>query len=290
MPDLREAIGAVRHDRRNRDVRCPAHDDQRSSLSVGPGKDGRVLLHCHAGCTLEAIVAAAGLTLADLFERRNCDGGPAHIVATYDYTDESGVLLYQVVRQHPKTFKQRRPDAHNGWVWKLGTVRRVLFGLPDLRKQKVVYIPEGEKDVLALRTLGLVATTNAGGASANPDKPKWRDEYTRQLLSAGVEFVVIFPDNDGPGRAHAEAVARSCQAADLKVKIVELPELPDRGDVSDWIAAGHTRDELVALTKATPRYEPLGDLVEVILEDFALAPVVAPQTLTDTIAVFRRWL
>src|SRR5213592_369555 len=48
-------------------ARCPAHDDRKPSLSVRQADD-RVLLHCHAGCTVEDICGALGLTLADLYE------------------------------------------------------------------------------------------------------------------------------------------------------------------------------------------------------------------------------
>jgi putative DNA primase/helicase len=230
---------------------CPAHDDRRASLSIGVGDDGRVLLHCHAGCATEAVLAAAGLTYADLAGEAQPNGRQcSRIAETYDYTDESGLLLYQVCRFEPKDFRQRRPDGVGGWIPRLGDVRRVLFGLPELKGRKVAYIPEGEKDVLALRAIGLTATTNAGGAG------KWREEYTEQLRAAGVRSVATLPDNDDAGRSHAEAVARSCHAAGLQVKVVMLPGLPKKGDVSNWLEAGHTRDELVTVVKATALYEP----------------------------------
>lgn len=254
MRSLDDTIQAVRHDGRSRNVRCPAHDDRRASLSVGCGDDDRTLLHCHAGCTLDAILTAAALTMTDLHERHNRNGDAPQIVATYDYTDEQGAPLYQVCRLAPKDFRQRRPDGAGpdgagGWIWRLDDVRRVLFGLPLLRTQRVAYVAEGEKDVLALRKLGLVATTNAGGAG------KWCDDYTRQLQAAGTESVAILPDNDTAGRQHAETVARSCHAAGLKVKIVTLPGLPVKGDVSDYLEK-HSRDELIALVKETALYEP----------------------------------
>lgn len=247
--DLRETIEAVRHDGRSRQVRCPAHDDRRASLAVGRGDDGRVLLHCHTGCAIVDVLTAVGLTMADLHEQRNGHEDKAQIIATYGYQNEQGALLYQVCRFAPKDFRQRRPDGAGGWIWSLGNVRRVLFGLPELHGPKIAYVAEGEKDVLALRAIGLVASTNAGGAG------KWRDEYAEQLRAAGVESVAILPDNDEPGRAHAETVARSCHAAGLKVKVVTLPDLPHKGDVSDYLDSGHTRDELVTLVKATALYE-----------------------------------
>ena len=256
--DLRATIEDVRADGRIRDTRCPGHDDQRASLSVSVGREGRVLLNCHVGCATAAILEAAGLTWPDLHERRN-NGHSAHlgeIVATYDYRDETGAPLFQAVRFVPKDFRQRRPDGAGGWVWSIEGVRRVLYRLPELQGQSYVYIPEGEKDVDRLRELELVATCNAMGASKNTDKPKWQAAYTEQLTAAGVQHVAVLPDNDDPGRAHADAIARSCHAAGLQMKVVTLPGLSEGGDVSDWLDAGHTREELVALVKTTACYEP----------------------------------
>jgi len=87
-------------------ARCPAHEDRKASLSIAAGDDGRVLLHCHAGCQTADVVAAMGLRLADLMPERANPNGDARpqIVATYDYVDADGRLLYQVRRM-------RRPSA-----------------------------------------------------------------------------------------------------------------------------------------------------------------------------------
>ena len=252
MPDLRHTIADVRADGQPRSVRCPAHEDRRASLSVGRGDGDRVLLNCHAGCETATVLEAVGLAWKDLMPPTMPGNGTrlGRLVATYDYTDETGTLLYQVCRYEPKTFRQRRPDGNGGWIQKLDQTRRVLFGLPTLHGQLVVYVPEGEKDVLALREMGLAATCNAGGAG------KWRPEYVTQLTQAGVTSVVALPDHDEAGRVHAETVARTCHTAGLRVKYVELPGLAEKGDVSAWIAAGHTHDELVTLVKATPLSAP----------------------------------
>ena len=170
----------------------------------------------------------------------------ASIVATYQYLNQGGLHLYDVCRLEPKDFRQRSADG----TWKTAGIPRVLYRLPELQGQTIAYLPEGERDVEGLRGLGLTATCNAGGAG------KWRPEYTQQLKAAAVEHVVILPDNDDPGRAHADMIAASCHAAGLKVKVVTLPDLPLKGDVSDWLDAGHTKDELIALVKATPLYVP----------------------------------
>jgi hypothetical protein len=171
------------------------------------------------------------------------------IVATYDYTDEGGALLYQVVRYDPKGFRQRRPNGNGGWTWSLGDVRRVLYRLPELVESaadgRPLFIVEGEKDADNLRALGVPATTCAMGAG------KWRPEYTEGL--AGRE-VIIIPDNDDPGRAHAEAVAEALAPVAASVKVVQLPDLPPKGDVSDWLAAGHTKEELLTLALRTDCY------------------------------------
>jgi putative DNA primase/helicase len=227
-------------------ARCPAHDDRHASLSIGAGDDGRVLLHCHARCTPDAICAAAGLELRDLFPE-TAQPRDRTIVATYDYQDEQGALLFQVVRFDPKDFRPRRPDG----TWTLRSVRRVVFGLPALQGQTVVYVVEGERDAQGLQAIGLVATTNVGGAG------QWRPAYVDQLRAAGVRSVVVLPDNDDPGRLHGDTVARSCYGAGLDVTIVALPDLPPKGDVSDWLAAGHTGDDLLALVRAAPRFAPV---------------------------------
>jgi putative DNA primase/helicase len=84
---------------------CPAHDDKHPSLSVTT-KDNKVLLHCHAGCTVDTVCAAAGIEPRDLFFSEPPKTTlRKRIVATYDYRDESGDLLFQSVRYEPKAFR-----------------------------------------------------------------------------------------------------------------------------------------------------------------------------------------
>lgn len=230
---------------------CPAHEDARNSLSVSEGEDGRALVHCHAGCDPVNILAALQLSPADLFPPREKAPKPARqIVARYDYRDEHGIVLYQSVRFEPKDFLQRRRLSNGTWEWKLGDVPRVLYRLPELARQTVAWVVEGEKDADKLAALGLPATTNAGGAN------KWRPEYTEQLRRAGIAHVVVLPDNDAAGVKHGHQVGRACLGAGLAVKVVALPGLDEHGDVSDWLAQGHTRADLLALVKEAPRYQP----------------------------------
>lgn len=219
---------------------CPAHDDQNPSLSLSEGADGRALLWCHAGCSSDAVLAALGLTTADLYERTNGHGHSMDIVATYDYTDEAGELLYEVVRLVPKSFRQRRPDGAGGWSWRLGDTRRVLYRLPQVvaavAAGDTVFVVEGERDADRLAAAGFTATCNPGGAG------KWRGEYDPVLSGA---HVVVVADRDPAGYRHALDVHRHLHGVAADIRTVE----PAVGkDVTDHLAAGHTVDQLEVVT------------------------------------------
>ncbi len=239
---------------------CPAHADRNPSLSVAE-REGKLLLHCHAGCSFDAVLSALGLTPGDLHDGNGHD--KPRILAEYDYKDADGEMLYQVVRLEPKAFRQRRPDGRGGWIWKLGDTRRVLYRLPELLAQadKPVYVVEGEKDADRLAALGLLATCSPGGAG------KWRPEYAESLRG---RIVRIIPDRDEPGQAHAQDVASSLQGVAASVKVLALPGLGDKGDASVWLDAGHTVAELEALAADAPPWEP--DAVPSV-EQPARAPV-----------------
>lgn len=170
----------------------------------------------------------------------NIDGKT--VVATYSYVDESGTHLFDVVRFEPKDFRQRKADG----TWSMKGVVRVLYRLPEVLKADTVYIVEGEKDVDNLHSIGLTATCNPGGAG------KWRSDYS-ECFKAN-QRVVIIPDSDVPGRKHAEKVAQSLSGRVASLKVLKLPDLPPKGDVSDWLNAGGTRERLAALVATTPEY------------------------------------
>jgi P4 family phage/plasmid primase-like protien len=177
--------------------------------------------------------------------------GKGRIVATYDYRDEQGTLLSQAVRYTPKGFSQRRPDGQGGWIADLKGVRRVPYRLPEVRDAvqsgRPIYVVEGEEDVKALVDLGLDATCNSEGAG------KWRDDFAEVLRGA---TVVVLRDYDVAGRRHRDQVLRSLFGKAASIKAVELPgmtEVPTHGaDIRDWLKAGHTKAELLALVEAAP--------------------------------------
>jgi hypothetical protein len=173
--------------------------------------------------------------------------------ASYDYTDETGQLLFQVVHFEPKDFRQCRPDGTGGWAWDRHGVRLVPYRLHELAQARPflpVLIAEGEKDVDNLVALGFLASCNPGGAG------QWRDEFNEPFRH---RHVVILPDNDEPGRQHARDVARQLCGIAAGVTVLELPGLPQKGDVSDWIAAGGDKEQLLRLAAAAPAWKPPGD-------------------------------
>jgi len=233
---------------------CPSHDDNRASLTVSIGDDGKALVNCHAGCKPEEICSAIGLRLADLFPAKPSSKpsprkSQSKEVAQYSYHDEAGKLILQVVRFEPKDFRQRRPKPGGGWDWSVKGVRVIPYRLRDLiaNPSKPVVIVEGEKDVDNLKTLGILATCNAGGAG------KWTADHAQHLQG---RHCAILADNDDAGRNHAQQVAQSLAGLAASIRIVNLPNLPPKGDVSDWLAAGGTKDELIAILKAAEEWNP----------------------------------
>lgn len=180
-----------------------------------------------------------------------CGCGTAHgpddpvewnnIEIAYDYRDERGRLLYQVVRKIPKDFRQRKPDGTGGWIWSIGDVRRILYRLPQVLKaplEQTIFIVEGEKDAERLLAHKLVATTNPQGAG------KWQhvDECARKALWG--RHLVIVADADDAGRQHANQVKEWALAVASTVRVLELYKDDSKRDVSDWLDEGHTADEL----------------------------------------------
>jgi 5S rRNA maturation endonuclease (ribonuclease M5) len=243
LPKFSE-LGPIRKTANGYDVCCPAHEDREPSLSVAYGTTHPVVLNCKAGCDPVDILAKLGMTWDSLCtprEREDRGEWTPHgeAVAVYDYTDETGNLLFQVCRTAAKAFPQRVPDRtrKGGYRWSLGDTRRVLYRLPKIieavKDGEIIYVVEGEKDVHSLERAGAVATCNPGGAG------KWREEYSEFLRDA---VVVIIADKDKPGQAHARQVMASLKGIAAAAEINEAAG--DLKDVSDHLAAGHTLADL----------------------------------------------
>jgi putative DNA primase/helicase len=212
-------------------ARCPAHEDHNPSLAIRE-KDGRVLLHCHAGCSQRDVLDA--LKARNIWEPEQKQP-ERRITAEYTYTDEDGRALYQVVRFEPKDFRQRRSDGHGGWIWKKGA-RQVLYHLPEILEAPIVFLVEGEKDAEVLRAHGFVTTTNAGGAKA-----PWLPAFTEMLRG---REVILVPDNDKPGWERAAMIARALLHNVARLRVFDLPD--GMKDISDWFEAGHSEAQLIA--------------------------------------------
>jgi DNA primase len=240
---------------------CPVHQGKRDSFAVN-AETG--LAQCHSQCGrgwdifgLEMEMGAVDFPKAKasvfrIIGRPEVPWEDRDIEATYNYTDERGELKYQVVRKFGKRFSQRRPDGKGGWIWNLGGVALVPFNLPSISKAQLVAVVEGEKDALNLTRLGMPATCNNGGAG------HFKPEIAQWFVG---KDVAIFPDNDEAGREHAVAVARLLAPMARSVRIVEIPDLPLKGDVSDFINRRGTLDELNALYAKTAPWTPEWDFV-----------------------------
>jgi hypothetical protein len=265
--------------------RCPAHDDQKASLSIAEAADGKVLIRCHAGCATEAIVEKLGLKMADLFPPK------ADTSIVYQYRDADGKVVLEKVRHMPKRFTQRRPDGEGGYIYSLkagwyrkendewaairnatnpdqpprvegakwfAEVPHVLYRLPEVteavRAERQIFYVEGEKDVENLVKVGRDATTNSGGAGET-----WRNEYGEVLRGATVIFI---PDRDKAGGELFERYAPGLLAAVKELRRLDLPE--GVKDISDWLAAGHGVQELDALAAAAPVWTVNGPHAEIL--------------------------
>lgn len=210
-------------------ARCPAHEDRQNSLSVAVGDDGRILLRCHAGCGVETIAGALGLSVKDLFGDKSKERPP--VVATYDYRDDTGKLLAQKLRRADKSFTWRQPDSRHGWIYSRKGISPRLYVAGTL--DGVVYVCEGEKDADNLHKLGYDAASGADGVGPG----KWRAEYTEQLRGL---HVCVFCDNDRVGRDYAAETCNALHGVAASVRLLDIstvwPDMPEHGDVSDLIS------------------------------------------------------
>jgi hypothetical protein len=200
----------------------------------------------HISAEKEMAQAIAGLRKA----KRAAPGSePPRVVATYSYVDADGTLLYEVLRYEPKNFRQRRPlGGGGGYTWSLGDVKPVLYRLPELLKfpNATVFFTEGENDADRLASLELTATTITASTT-------WTPELAEPLRDRDV---IILADNDKTGTERAWKAARALHGVAATLRLVLLPGLPDKGDVSDWLDAGHSKEQLEQVCLDVPIWQP----------------------------------
>jgi putative DNA primase/helicase len=251
----------------------PNHSAEDRSLAVKPGEKGLVVFS-HAGDDIRICKdhVREGLGLPPWNGKAKANGPIGAIVAEYDYRDETGKLLFQVVRFAPKKFAQRRPNGNGGWSWSLGDARRVLYRLPEIgaaiANEHAIFIAEGEKAVEALVKLGVPATCSPHGAG------KWRHEFSQFLKGAIDALKANGPD---PGQSPSGLIiVRASDVTPVAVdwiwdgriargKITIIAGLPDVGksQIGAHIAARITKGEHWPNGARAPQ----GDVVILASED-----------------------
>ncbi len=235
---------------------CPLHYGKDNNFAVSPING---CWRCHSQCNAGGTLIDLEMKLSDV-DRETAISNVREVirrswrrVATYVYRDERGAPLFRVVRfqlgegaAYDKNFTQQKFE--NGkWLKKLGDARRVPYRIDEVVKAKHIFIVEGEKDAdTCVEKLGFAASTNPMGAG------KWRSEHDQYFAE---KHVAIIPDNDEPGRKHVLNVAQQLLTYAASVRVIELPNLPEKGDLTDWVNAGGTRDELIQLWQKSPKLD-----------------------------------
>jgi hypothetical protein len=286
--EVGRAAGLIGGKRVGREMlfQCPCHDDQHPSLSINPEKNCWLCGPCgKSGNAWELAAFVSGndpdnrkAVSTWLRDRGLLNGKNSwELICDYVYRSENGEPLFRVKRfktQTGKTFIQERFDQ-NGWIGGercMQGVNLVPYRLPEWKDSKMVCIVEGEKDADSLWKLGIPATCNPGGAG------KWRSEFNSLFAR---KDVFIFPDNDAPGERHARDVARNLLPIANRVRIVTLSDLPEKGDVSDWIQAGGTYDQLVQIMQKESPFEETPAISMMQRNEPAVPswPILAPEAL-----------
>ncbi|MDO8137457.1 MAG: CHC2 zinc finger domain-containing protein [Candidatus Brocadiales bacterium] len=237
---------------------CPFHNDTHPSLSVNLSNG---LWKCWAGCGGGDLFAfymrLKRMDFKQAVEEIACtvgvnDNGPGKIVATYEYKDKGGKLLYVKERIEPGENGRSKRFVFKhlaGERWITGRdCEPVPYNLPALAKATYAVVVEGEGKVDLLKGWGLTATSLDTGANST-----WRMEYLPYFEG---KRVVILPDNDTPGREYAQRIATALHGKAKEVKVVELPGLGEAEDIIDWQRKGGTKEKLLGLIKQAPTWSP----------------------------------
>jgi hypothetical protein len=201
-----------------------------------------------------------------LFTGPEKGSGQRRELQAYIYRDADGVPQFRKVRNLPgrqPRFWLERADGRDGWLKETkGVDTKIIYRADEVKKAiaegLIIGVAEGEKDVDTLWAIGIAASCNAHGASEPGKVPKWTKTHSEQLAGADI---VVFNDHDPAGYEHAEAACKLSLGLAQRVRRLDLakhwPEIPKGGDVSDWLATGHSGDELRALIEPLPGTETL---------------------------------
>ena len=242
----------------------PLRDEKEPSLYITEKPDGTILMCDHGGGDAKAILAAIGLTMRILFPDGGSSGSEPKgsdperkVAAIYKYLDKNGELVAEKVRYKNKTFfwRSKKPDGSYDYHKPKNVP---LYNGTVLEKAEAVFLVEGEKDVDTLTKYGLPAVSLPNGAH-------WENEYVAYFSD---KVIIILPDNDDTGRDYAKAALKALKPTNYNTGIMQLnnlwPEIPEKGDVSDYIAA--KGEEAVVKLKET---------LDVVTRNRKLAPAVS---------------
>ena len=228
---------------------CPGHSDNARSASITYRENQAPLIHCFAGCEFDHLRKT--LFLEGLWPNKSESGKKSREyqppTATYIYTDAAGEELFQKCRyEKDENGKRKKWFIHQRRVGGKWIRKGVIISLqeegrtaplynaaalawkPFKQQQDVVLLCEGEKDADNLGALdGYVATTNHAGAD------NWDSGYNEALAG---RVVIIMEDNDGAGRKRTRRLLSELRPVCKAVRVCRFPELPEKGDVSDYLA------------------------------------------------------
>lgn len=246
--------------------RCPAHDDKQASLTITKGRKC-TLFYCHAGCTVDDILSAAGLDKKDTFydkepQRTNWRAyiesrEKRKIQAVYNYVSCNGSyaftkirldgkkLLYGILENERFSYGLPRSTPKKSLKAIYGSVKAFNKAI---KEGKPIFIPEGEKDVDTLTKQGYTAFTYGGVND-------WQVDFTELVKGADV---VILADNDEPGINVANTILQDVQAVAKSAKIiVPMPDIP-KADITDYFEAGHSKQEFEQMINNTVTENRIG--------------------------------
>jgi hypothetical protein len=231
-------------------ARCPAHEDRTPSLSIDEGEDGRVLVHCHAGCEPDAVARALGCTLAEFSPPKGKHGsGHREPVATYTYTDSQGRPVFHRDRYEWFEAGERQKAVYPR---QLDGSRRGNVPVPyrlhafaeAIREETTIILVEGEKAADALHERGYTATTTGSSES-------WRPQFAEHFRGA---HVVLWPDHDAKGEKYIAAAARDLAPLVADLRVLRFPNKPEKWDAADYFAEGGTEEQLDHLLADAPQW------------------------------------
>ena len=248
---------------------CPAHDDEHASLTVSQGRKC-TLFHDHAGCSLDDILQAAGIDKKDTFydvEPRSPNWKSyvetrekRRIEAIYDYVYFNGSYSFTKIRLEGKKILygvlQNERFIYGLQGKHRSELKSLYFNPREVQKaiseSNPIFYVEGEKDVDTLKSKGYVAIT-AGGVN------DWQADFAQLFMGADV---FVLADNDEPGKNLANRIQADLQGIAKSVKIIiPMPDIP-KADISDYFAAGHSKEEFEQLLKEDTVTENVWELAE----------------------------